>query len=132
MQAILEMSRYEYNKGLGTAEAPKEKGQPSYLHKHEMNTRLAALESEIRGVDEQIENLKALRQNLLEEKQEVLRQHKTISDARCDGNSTTNGKGKARAGGTINYTIDFDWDPQLKRTMKEVFGISSFRLCQQG
>ena len=133
MQAILEMSRYEYYKDLGATGAPKETEQSSYLRKHEMNSRLSALESEINEVDEQIEKLKTLRQNLLEEKEEIIRQNKTISNGQSDGKSTVNdGKGKARASGTIDYTIVFDWDPQLKRTMKAVFGISTFRLCQQG
>ena len=132
MEAILEMSRFEYQKDLGITEASKGSEQPSYLRKHEMNTRLSALESEIKGVDEQIEQLKALRQNLLQEKQEVMRQNKMASSAQSAGNTTVNGKGKARASGTIDYTIEFDWDPQLKGTMKKVFGITNFRLCQQG
>lgn len=132
MEAVLEMSRHEYHKDLGNAVPPKESGQPSYVRKHEMNARLSALESEIKGVDEQIEQLKALRQNLLQEKQEIMRQNKTISNAVSTGNTTANGKGKARATGTIDYTIEFDWDPQLKGTMKKVFGITGFRLCQQG
>ncbi|KAG8216338.1 ATP-dependent DNA helicase [Butyriboletus roseoflavus] len=132
MEAILEMSRYEYHKGFGIAETPKESGQPSYLRKHEMNARLSAVDIEIKGVDEQIEQLKALRQNLLQERQEMMRENKTISNAQSTGNTTANGKGKARASGTIDYTIEFDWNPQLKSTMKKVFGIASFRLCQQG
>ncbi|KAH0834694.1 P-loop containing nucleoside triphosphate hydrolase protein [Lanmaoa asiatica] len=132
MEAILAMSRFEYREDSEIAEAPKELGQPSYLRKHEMNARLSSLESEIRGVDEQIEQLKALRQRLLEEKQEIMRQNKMVSTVRSTGNATVNGKGKARATGTIDYTIDFDWDLQLKGTMKKVFGIASFRLCQQG
>ena len=131
MSAVLEISRLEYCAPAhpGVTEPPNESEQPSYLRKHEMNARLSALESEIKGVDEQIERLKALRQTLLQEKQEIIRQ---TSDTRSDGSSTVNGKGKARASGTIDYTIEFDWDPQLKRTMKGVFGISRFRLCQQG
>lgn len=133
MEAILEMSRCDYHKDLGIAETPKELAQPSYLQKHEMNARLSALESEIKGVDEQIEQLKALRHILLQEKQEIMRQNKSISNAQSAGSSTTaDGKGKARAAGMIDYTIEFDWNPQLKGTMKKVFGIVSFRLCQQG
>lgn len=132
MEVILEMSRDEYHKDLGIAEAPKELGQPSYVRKQEMNACLSALESEIKGVDEQIEQLKALRQKLLQEKQEIMRQNKTICNVESTGNTTANGKGKAKATGTIDYTIEFDWDPQLKGTVKTVFGITSFRLCQQG
>lgn len=132
MEAILEMSRYEHQKDLRIAEAPRDSGQSSYLRKHEMNARLSALEIEIKGVDEQIEQLKALRQNLLQERQEMMRENKAISNAQSTGNTTAGDKGKARASGTINYTMKFDWDPQLKGTMKKVFGITSFRLCQQG
>ena len=41
------------------------------------------------------------------------------------------GKGKAKEG--INYmTEPFDWSEGLKARMKAVFGIQSFRLCQEG
>jgi len=132
LEAILEMSRFEYQKDLGVAEAPKESEQPSYLRKHEMNARLSALESEIKGVDEQIEQLKGLRQSLLQEKQEMMRQNKMLSSAQSAGNTAVSGKGKARADRAIDYTIEFDWNHQLKGTMKKVFGITDFRLCQQG
>ena len=129
MQAILEMSRYEYYKDLGMGDPPKEL---AYLSTHEMNARLSALESEINGIDEQIDDLKALRQTLLQEKEDIIRKNNTISDAQSDGHATVAGKGKAKASAAIDYTIEFDWDPQLKRTMKDVFGMSRFRLCQQG
>ncbi|KAF8122865.1 ATP-dependent DNA helicase [Boletus edulis] len=132
MEAILEMSRFEHHKNLGIPETPKESAQPSYLRKHEMNTRLSAVESEIKEVDEQIEQLKALRQTLLQEKQDIMRQSKMISGTQSTASTDINGKGKAKASGTIDYTIEFDWNPQLKGTMRKVFGISSFRLCQQG
>lgn len=131
MEAILEMSRFEYQKDVDTSGAPKESEKPSYLRKHGTNTRLSALDSEIKEIDEQMEQLKALRQHLLQEKQELMRQNNTIS-AQPTENTTANGKGKARASGTIDYTVEFDWDPQLKGTMKKVFGIVNFRLCQQG
>lgn len=134
MEAILEMSRADYGEDFSIADASKEtiQPQPSYLRKHEMNARVSALDVELNGIDEQIEQLKVVRQTLLREKQDILRQSETMSNARTTGSKTVNGKGKARASETINYTIVFDWDAQLKGTMKKVFGIANFRLCQQG
>ncbi|KIJ15140.1 hypothetical protein PAXINDRAFT_180755 [Paxillus involutus ATCC 200175] len=132
MEAILEFSRVQNRGEVGVAGPSKETAQPSYLRKHELSARLSALESEIQGVDEQVQKLKALRQSLLAEKQEVLRQTQAISHAQPATTAAINGKGKAKTSGTIDYAMEFDWAPQLKGTMKKVFGISSFRLCQQG
>jgi ATP-dependent DNA helicase Q1 len=42
-------------------------------------------------------------------------------------------KGKRKAKEGINYmTEPFDWSEGLKARMKAVFGIQSFRLCQEG
>ncbi|KIK97438.1 hypothetical protein PAXRUDRAFT_31795 [Paxillus rubicundulus Ve08.2h10] len=132
MEAILEFSRVQNHREMGVAGSSEEAAQPSYLRKHELSARLSALEYEIQGVDEQVQKLKALRQNLLAEKQDVLRQTQAISHAQPAITAAINGKGKAKASGTIDYAMEFDWAPQLKGTMKKVFGISSFRLCQQG
>lgn len=32
----------------------------------------------------------------------------------------------------INYMDDFDWTPALRATMKRIFDINDFRLCQKG
>ena len=62
----------------------------------------------------------------LQEK-EMLERQLTESNPRVD----TKGKGKTKEG--INYmTEPFDWSDGLKARMKAVFGIQSFRLCQQG
>ncbi|KAG9311882.1 ATP-dependent DNA helicase [Chiua virens] len=132
MDVILQMSRFEYNKDVDNPDPAKEIQQPSYLLKHEMNTRLSALESEIKGVDEQLEQLKRLRQTLLQEKQELVQQSNSISNAPPPSAPVIVGKGKSKATGTIDYAVEFDWDPQLKGAMKQVYGITSFRLCQQG
>ena len=62
----------------------------------------------------------------LQEK-EMLERQLAQSDTRVDAK----GKGKARE--SINYmTEPFDWTEGLKARMKAVFGIQSFRLCQEG
>ena len=58
---------------------------------------------------------------------EMLERQLAQSDLHVDAK----GKGKAKEG--INYmTEPFDWSEGLKARMKAVFGIQSFRLCQEG
>ena len=60
------------------------------------------------------------------QEKEMLERQLTQSDLRVD----VKGKGKAKG---INYmTEPFDWSEGLKARMKAVFGIQSFRLCQEG
>jgi ATP-dependent DNA helicase Q1 len=35
-------------------------------------------------------------------------------------------------GSSINYTQEFEWTTSMKMRMKDIFGINSFRMCQEG
>ncbi|EIW74415.1 ATP-dependent DNA helicase [Coniophora puteana RWD-64-598 SS2] len=108
--------------------------KPSYLdQRHGLKTRLGQLDSEIREADDKIEQWKALRAQLVEEKSGVLIRIEQLNPARPTAtNGTASGaKGKGREV-LINYSGEFEWNQQLKGTMRQVFGIREFRLCQQG
>ena len=134
MDAILEMSFLDHQNAntriAGPSNAP---AKPSYLHRHDLNSRMSALEAEIQGIDSQIQKLKGLRQALVKEKDALTQEANALSGASASTvPNNDNGKGKTRSSGAIDYTIEFDWSPQLKGMMKKVFGINAFRLCQQG
>lgn len=106
--------------------------QPSYKMRQELSARVSSIEAEIQGVDEEIERFKALRETLVRDKNEALKQLNSLHESR----STVVTGGEIRSapkGGTTDYTVsDFEWTGELKRRMKEVFNIPSFRLCQEG
>jgi ATP-dependent DNA helicase Q1 len=133
MDDIIEMSLVDHCRGAPGSGSSKSLEKPSYLQKHGLNTRLSSLEVEIQGVDEQIRKLTALRETLIAEKRDLTQERDRINhvqpaqglgDAVC-----TKGKNKVA---TVDYTASFDWSRQLQATMKKVFNISDFRLCQKG
>jgi len=135
MDNILEMSLVEYKNAktpiAGPSNAP---AKPSFnMRRHDLNSRMSALEAEIQGIDGQIQKLNGLRQALVKEKQTLMQEAHVLSGAATSTvTNNVNGKGKSRSSDAINYTIEFDWSSQLKGTMRKVFGINNFRLCQQG
>lgn len=105
--------------------------QPSYLQKHNLNARLSSIEAEIKGVDNNIEQLRTLRESLLMERKEILDELQRSQVARVS-TIESKVKGKAKQQGAIDYTAEFDWTSALKDKMKKIFGIANFRLCQEG
>jgi molybdopterin converting factor small subunit len=112
-------------------------GEPSYVAKQRLNLKISGLETEIASVEEDISRLQALRQNLLAEKLEALRELQGHSarpqvqaaNKGADASGSGSGKGKSKL---INYAEEFEWSRGLKDKMKRVFGINNFRLCQEG
>jgi ATP-dependent DNA helicase Q1 len=89
-------------------------------------SRIAKLEAEIEGCRVDMIEIQTRMETRLQEK-EILERQLAQSNPRVDAK----GKGKAKQG--INYTTEpFDWSEGLKARMKAVFGIQSFRLCQEG
>lgn len=134
---ILEQSRAEQhpNAVAGSSRSVEKADQlePSYLRKQNLNSRLTAIQSEINGVDQEIQGLKQLRNNLFAEKGEIEKQLKDVQPTSSNMNGLAGRKGKERARQDgIDYTLEFDWSDGLKTRMKKVFGIDNFRLCQQG
>ena len=89
-------------------------------------SRIAELDAEVEAYKAEILDIQNRMEMRLQEK-EVLEAQLAQSNPHVG----TKGKGKARGG--INYmTESFDWSEGLKARMKAVFGIHSFRLCQEG
>lgn len=108
-------------------------GEPSYLRKQTLNGRLTTLESEISSIDNQINELRNLRSNLVQERGIVEKQLREVGHTRNGTSGAVEGKGKGRARQDgIDYTLEFDWSHELMARMKKVFGIDNFRLCQRG
>ncbi|KAG1734010.1 hypothetical protein EDB19DRAFT_1183624 [Suillus lakei] len=135
MEEILEMTLMDQRPGapVNVADPPKSAKTLSYLQKHDVNTRVSSLEVEIQGIDEQIKKLTALRGTLIAEKDDLTRERDRINHVQpsrgLDHAVQTKGKGKTA---TVDYTVSFDWSTQLQLTMKKVFNIGDFRLCQKG
>jgi len=134
MDDIIEMSLLvnQYH-GSSVSDPPKSMEEPSYMQKHDLNTRLSSLDTEIQGIDEQIRKLTALRETLISEKEDLSKQRNRVNHTQLaqglGGVVRTKGKNKLS---TVDYTVSFDWSVQLQVTMKKVFNISEFRLCQKG
>ena len=89
-------------------------------------SRIAELDSKVQECRVDIAEIQTRMDTHLQEKEMLERQLASLNP-RID----TKGKGKAKGG--INYmTEPFDWSEGLKARMKAVFGIQSFRLCQEG
>ncbi|KAI6134746.1 ATP-dependent DNA helicase [Pisolithus croceorrhizus] len=100
----------------------------------DLDARVSALDAEIRSVDDQIEKLKVYRRDLVVEKDDLIRQRRDSLQAMSSSVLAYNNRGNGEGSviGAIDYTAEFKWGPQLKGAMNKVFGIKSFRLCQQG
>jgi ATP-dependent DNA helicase Q1 len=107
---------------------PEDSGKSADFDRKKRNiiSRITELETEVEGCRvDMIEIQKRLESRLREK--EMLERQLAQSDLRVGAK----GKGKAKEG--INYTTEpFDWSEGLKARMKAVFGIQSFRLCQEG
>ncbi|KAJ8517624.1 hypothetical protein ONZ45_g5209 [Pleurotus djamor] len=116
------------------AHAGPSTGQNAYLDQQKaLKTRLAGIESEIASYDDEIRKIQDLRSLRMEEKKELEEELSRLRKESVFGNVGSKGKGKERVNDGIDYySDDFLWVPQLKTTMKRVFGINNFRLCQQG
>lgn len=135
MEDILEMTLMDQRPGVpvNVAHPSQSAKTPSYLQKHDVNTRLSSLEVEIQGIDEQIKKLTALRGTLIAEKDDLTQERSRINLVQPSRglNDAVRTKGKGKAA-TVDYTVSFDWSTQLQLTMKKVFNIGDFRLCQKG
>ena len=133
MEEILRWSRTD-TQDAPSAETSSGSGSeqlPNYKLKQELSGRLSALDAEIKGVDEDIDKLKAIRKTLVSDRNDLLKklnmsngQKRTASSSRAPTRVVT---------GKTDYTSsDFEWSGELRARMKDVFGIQDFRLCQEG
>lgn len=128
-------------------------GSGELLHRQSLKERLAKLDGEVgaascppssaeseqlRGARNDISVLQKLERDLLAERSEVSKELETlvaqsrkgIAPSRPSGSERS---GVARSSQSIDYqSSDFDWSSSIRTTLKNVFGLSSFRLCQEG
>ncbi|OBZ77261.1 ATP-dependent DNA helicase Q1 [Grifola frondosa] len=133
MDEILELSLQEY-----LASQPKSQPVPSSSKPAAQNLpilstaeQISSLDAEIADIDKQIDNLHTLRASLISRKREFVN-NQCKPKATTAISSVSQGKGKAKQQDNINYSAEFDWSAGLKAKMTKVFGIESFRLCQEG
>ncbi|KAJ7099603.1 ATP-dependent DNA helicase, partial [Mycena crocata] len=99
---------------------------PTYLRKQEINQELSKLDAELTNIQDEIAQYKALLDLRRKDKQTLLDELERLS-------APVNGKGKGKATGGTDYTLDdWPWSGPLKERMKKIFGIDAFRLCQRG
>jgi ATP-dependent DNA helicase Q1 len=107
--------------------------EDSYITKQRLNGELASIDAEIVSINEDIDRLTALRLQLEDRKQAVRRELAQHDVPRQQLRQiTTNLAGKTPSNNRIDYSEEFEWSASLRGTMKRVFGIQDFRLCQEG
>ena len=124
LEEILERSRQDH--GSSYAGATSQAGPSTNRKIETMRDRIAELDQEIKGYDYEISQTQKMRSVRIDERRELEKEVERTS-ALAYGN----GKGDAVKG--IDYTRDtFPWAGMLRKRMKDVFKIDSFRLCQAG
>jgi ATP-dependent DNA helicase Q1 len=133
MDEILELSRSEFQSI--QPQSPQKPGPSRITHsvphhrtQQALNEQISQIDAEICGFDQDIKELNALRALRVAEKDALLEKLRLIQNRGHEGK----GKRKMPQGGIDYFLEDFDWSEELKVRMKKVFGINSFRLCQQG
>ena len=126
------------------AEPTSEAGPSNWESKAALQTALAKLHGEVSGITaqadlqiqsvvEQIEPLQKLHSTLINERRDLMTQISSLSSVLTRGDLrdkfTSNGKDRENGHSSVtNYQNDeFEWSGQLKKTMKKVWGIDSFR-----
>ena len=135
LEEVLEWSKHDQQaNGAGPSRLPDTNtaSEPAWAQRQTLNRSLTSISIEINDIDQQIKDLKELRNLLVRKKADVESQLGDIKETQtCVKPVNKKGKGKRVQGG-IDYTKEMDWSDALKARMKNVFGIDNFRLCQQG
>jgi ATP-dependent DNA helicase Q1 len=125
----LEQIRYqEQSQGRNGASSKAPYSEQTYTPKDgHIRSRIADLEAEITGINEDLVALKNRRDVCFQEKAKLEKEL-----GRSSIQNLANGKDKAHPQGTNYATEDFPWSGALESRMKAVFGIKQFRLSQRG
>lgn len=95
-----------------------------------------ALNLEVKSIDESIADLQNVRAGLVSELSGVQKELNSLSAGSyatpAASSSSAKGKQTVKVASSIDYTQEFDWSSPLRGRMKQIFGIQSFRLCQEG
>ncbi len=94
--------------------------------RHRIEEEISQIDAELKKYDDDIKTLQILRET---RKQDQLKFIAELNALIGVGNQ----KGKGKAKGGIDYASEaFEWSNSLKSTMRDVFKIKNFRLCQLG
>jgi ATP-dependent DNA helicase Q1 len=105
---------------------------------HRLNDRIAEIDRDISKCDQKIEELQTQRALWASERDQLLGKLRqlplSIPSQSLSSASSVNRKGKGKeTENSIDYHLEaFEWSRELKTTMKRVFNIDDFRLCQRG
>lgn len=120
------MSRIEHEETIYRSSKRSSADQPLLAQRQKLKEDIAAADAEIQRCEEEVAALKALISFRKDERSRLLKDLEATHASQL-------GKGKAKAKQGIDYAADeFEWLHGVKAKMKEVFGISAFRLCQEG
>ena len=93
----------------------------------------------IQACDRRLETIREQIKALQREEQETIRERsdlRTLQQEILNSNAMTNRSNSRQASNSTTITnyfaSDFEWSNAMKARMNEVFGIPSFRLCQEG
>jgi ATP-dependent DNA helicase Q1 len=93
------------------------------------------LDVELSSIDHQIKQLQRLRTTLSSDRSALsarIQARRRIVPSGSSSSKLVLAAKKKQATTTVDYTkSDFAWSGRVKRTMKEVWGIDEFRLCQE-
>jgi hypothetical protein len=142
MDRILELSRREYKQNISNLAGPS-RSTPStsapLFDDRELRENIDSISSEISELDDQITKLTTLRDLRDQERHQLLKQFQEqerrrsdnvslVGNAAGDTNRWSRGPNASRE---IDYATDWEWSAQMRKTMKDFFGIDEFRLCQK-
>lgn len=141
MDDILEMSRNDTigrpppSRPQTSTQGQYYASEPSYVVKSRIQARIGALDSEMASIDQDIAQLVRVKSDLAKEKRALQSELDAVGSTKSKAEASTStfaNISAAVSSNTIDYNEEFEWSGPMKGRMKDVFGISNFRLCQEG
>ena len=123
LQEVKRISLLEYERsinGQATAGPSNSMNGSSREYAEQLQKELSHLENEIYDAQTRLQSLLAKKSHVTKKLQE---HRKQVAAAEEDAREREP---------AVNYMDDFDWTPALSASMKRIFNIDSFRLCQKG
>ncbi|KAK0468201.1 P-loop containing nucleoside triphosphate hydrolase protein [Desarmillaria tabescens] len=94
--------------------------------RHRIEEEISQIDAELKKYDDDIKTLQILRETRRQDQLKFVAELNALI-------GVGNQKGKGKAKGGIDYGSEaFEWSNSLKSTMRDVFKIKNFRLCQLG
>lgn len=97
-----------------------------------IHVRLQACDRKLETVREQIKALQREEQEIVRERSDLRTLQQEILNSNALANRSNSNQPSNSTTITNYFASDFEWSNAMKAKMNEVFGIPSFRLCQEG